>query len=160
MRTPDRFEDHGPMKLAGHRRTYVMAEAPTQIPMAWRAFVQTLPLPGQRGPVTYGAVGGADMQAGSFDYLCGVEVEDFATQAPDAGKMQVPAARYAVFIHAGPTAAIRDTIEAAHHWLDANATWIDGHSPSLERYGPDFDVVEAGDTEIWLPVVPAESTSP
>ena len=160
MRSPDRFEDHRPMKLAGLRRIYAMADSPAQIPVAWRAFIETLPLPGQVGSVTYGAGGGADPAAGTFDYLCGVEVETFAGQAPETGKMQVPAAHYAVFIHEGPTAAIRETIGAAHHWLKTNGEWSDGHTPTFERYGPGFDPVTGGDTEIWLPVVRTESTSP
>lgn len=143
------------MLLAGLRRSYAFQEGPVLIPEAWNSFVQTLPLPGQIGSTTYGVICGADMQAGSFEYMCAVEVEDFAGLDPASGRMKVPAAKYAVFVHHGPLAAIRETIEVSHHWLDANGVWVDGHTPTFERYGPDFDAATGADTEIWLPVVAA-----
>lgn len=141
------------MLLAGLRRTYSFAEAPTAIPAAWWAFTATLPLPGQIGATTYGAVCGADMAAGTFEYMCAAEVGNFDALGPDVGRMKVVAAHYAVFVHKGPITAIRETIEAAHHWLEANGEWIDGHTPTFERYGPAFDPATGADTEIWLPVV-------
>jgi AraC family transcriptional regulator len=155
MRQPDRFEDHRPMLLAGLRRTYRFSEAPLAIPAAWETFGAGLPLPGQVGATTYGAGCDADMAAGTFEYMCAVEVETFDALDPDVGRMKVPAARYAVFVHRGPIMDIVATIDAAHGWLDANGEWKDGETPTFERYGPAFDPATGADTEIWLPVIPA-----
>ena len=155
MLEPDRFEDHRPMLLAGLRRTYAFHEAPTAIPAAWQAFTASLPLPGQVGQTTYGAVCGADMAAATFEYICAVEVGDFDELGPDIGRMKLVPAHYAVFAHRGPISGIKDTIEAACHWLAANGEWVDGHTPTFERYGPAFDPATGADTEVWLPVVRA-----
>lgn len=155
MRTPDRFEDHRPMLLAGLRRTYAFHAAPVAIPEAWETFTRTLPLPGQVGSTTYSAVCGADMAGATFEYMCAVEVETFVGLDAGSGRMKVPAASYAVFVHHGPLAAIRQTIEASHHWLDVNGAWVDGHTPTFERYGPAFDAAAGTDIEIWLPIVAA-----
>ena len=153
MGAPDRFESHRPMLLAGLRRTYSFAEAPTAIPASWQTFTATLPLPDQIGATTYGAVCGVDMEAGTFEYMCAAEVGDFDDLDPDTGRMKLVAAHYAIFKHSGPVTEIRATFEAACHWLDGNGEWIDGHTPTFERYGPAFDPVTGADTEIWLPVV-------
>lgn len=155
MLTPDRFEDHRPMLLAGLRRTYAFHEAPTAIPDAWRTFTAGLPLPGQIGDMTYGAVCGVDMDAATFEYICAVEVESFDALSPDTGRMKLVAAHYAVFNHRGPITGIQQTFEGACTWLDASGEWADGHTPTFERYGPAFDPATGADTEIWLPVVKA-----
>lgn len=155
MRAPDRFDDGRPMLLAGLRRTYGFQDGPTQIPAAWEEFAPTTPLPGQIGTDLYGATGGADMQAGTFDYMCAAEVSDFDGLADGVGRMKVPAAKYAVFVHRGPIQGIRDTIEAGYAWLASNGEWKDGETPCLEWYGPAFNPETGADTEFRAPVVPA-----
>lgn len=153
--TPDRFETHRQMLLAGDRRTYRFAEGPVAIPESWARFAPTLPLPGQVGSTTYGAVCGADMDAGVFEYMCAAEVEGFDTLPEGAGRMRVPEARYAVFVHRGPITGIRATIDGGMTWLATNGEWVDAETPTFERYGPDFDPATGADTELWLPVRPA-----
>ena len=154
-RVPDRFQDHPAMLLAGFRRRYGFAEAPVEIPREWERFMAALPLPGQIGEVTYGAVCSAGMAAGAFEYMPAVEVESFDGLSADHGRMHVPEARYAVFVHSGPIAAIRDTIGAAHGWLETNGEWKDGETPEFERYAADYDPATGRGVEIWVPVVPA-----
>lgn len=151
--TPARFETHRPFLLAGLRRWYAFADGPIEIPNDWKRFVARLPLPGQIGDVTYGATCQADIPGARFEYMASVEVRDFNGLRPDVGRMRVPEAHYAIFVHEGPTSGIRDTIMGAHRWLATNGEWKDGGTPNFERYGPGYDpATEAGDTEIWLPV--------
>ena len=155
--TPDRFETLRPMLLAGLRSWYTFAEGPVQIPLDWKRFVARLPLAGQVGETTYGATCEADMAEERFEYMCAVEVKTFDGLRPDVGRMRVPEATYAVFVHEGPVSGIRDTIMAGHQWLATNGEWKDGGTPNFERYGPGFDPVsETGDITLWLPVVSAD----
>lgn len=152
---PDRFEIHRPMLLAGFRRTYSFADAPVEIPADWGRFAAGLPLPGQVGDVTYGATCDADMAAGTFEYMASVEVEAFDGIDASLGRMSVPEAEYAVFIHQGPLTGIRNTIDRAYTWLATNGGWKDGGTPPFERYGPEFDPETGADIEMWLPVAKA-----
>lgn len=156
MSEPARFETHRPMLLAGLRRWYAFADGPVQIPQNWKRFVARLPLASQVNDVTYGATCDADMAGGRFEYMCAVEVEGFDDLRPDVGRMKVPEATYAVFPHHGPISNIRHTITAAYDWLKTNGEWKDGQTPAFERYSADYDSAAGiGETEMWLPVVPA-----
>lgn len=153
MRDPDRFEHHRPMLLAGPRRRYAFASAAAAIPADWATFIPRLPLPGQVGTVTYGAMCGVDLPNAAFEYMPSVEVETFDGLDPQWGRMRVPRAHYAVFIHDGPVSSIRETIGACHAWLAGNGDWKDAGTPDFERYGPDYDPATGGDVEFWTPVV-------
>jgi AraC family transcriptional regulator len=151
--TPSRFETGRPMLLAGLRRWYAVSEGPTQIPIVWKDFVTRLPLPGQVDGRTYGATCQADMEGQRFEYMCAAEVESFDGLPDDLGRMSVPEAHYAVFVHDAPVSTIRDTIMAGFAWLASNGEWKDAGTPNFERYGPAFDAKTGiGDTELWLPV--------
>ena len=152
MRQPDRFETLPSFLLAGLRRTYSFADAPTGIPAAWAEFGRSWPLPGQVGEISYGAVCTADMANQSFEYMCGVQVDSFDSVDDSWGRMRVPQAHYAVFTHHGPIHGIRQTIADAHAWLEGNGDWRDGETPEFERYGPDFNPAGGG-VEMWVPVV-------
>ncbi len=142
------------MLLAGLRRWYGFAEAPDQIPLDWQRFVARLPLAGQIGDVTYGATCDADTANGRFEYMSAVEVATFDGLRPDVGRMRVPEATYAVFVHQGPVSGIRQTIMGAHGWLASNGEWKDGGTPNFERYGAYYDpVTGTSDITLWLPVV-------
>ena len=151
---PSRFETGRPMLLAGLRRWYGFSEGPTQIPIVWNQFVTRLPLPGQiGGGITYGATCQTDMAGQRFEYMCAAEVETFEGLPDDLGRMRVPEAHYAVFVHAAPVSTIRDTILASQAWLTSNGAWKDAGTPDFERYGPRYDAATGmGDTEIWLPI--------
>lgn len=106
--TPSRFETGRPLLLAGLRRWYAFSDGPDQIPLAWKDFVARLPLPGQIGGRTYGATCQTDMAGERFEYLCAAEVESFDGLPDDLGRLQVPEAHYAVFVHDAPVWKIRD----------------------------------------------------
>lgn len=144
------------MLLAGLRRWYGFAEASLQIPLDWKRFVARLPLDSQVSEVTFGATCAADMGNERFEYMCAVEVETFGGLRPDVGRMRVPEATYAVFVHEGPVSDIRRTVVASHSWLATNGEWMDGGTPTFERYGAEFDLASGtGDITLWLPVISA-----
>lgn len=150
---PSRFETGRPMLLAGLRRWYGFADAPAEIPAVWKDFAGRLPLPGQVDGRTYGAMCQTDTAGQGFEYMCAAEVETFDDLPDDLGRMRVPEAHYAVFVHDAPVWTIRDTIEAGHAWLASNGEWKDAGTPDFERYGPRFDAATGmGETEIWFPV--------
>lgn len=142
------------MLLAGLRRHHAFAEAASSIPAQWQDFVGFMPLPGQRGAVTYGAMCGSDPAAGTFEYLSGVEVSSFDALPPTLGRMRVPAQRYAVFTVTGGVAHLRSAWEAIWHaWLPGSGLQP-ANTPDWERYDPArFDpATGSGEIEIWFPV--------
>ncbi len=149
---PPRFESCSPLLLAGLVERY-NCQSPAGIPDQWQRLSPHLGhIPGQIGPVAYGACYNFDGD-GNFDYLCAVEV-DSATRLPTGFKtLDVPANRYAVFTHTGHVAGIRSTISAIwSQWFPASDSKpID--APMLERYGPEFNPrTGLGGFEIWIPV--------
>ncbi len=145
------------MLLAGVRRRHTFADAAAAIPAQWRDLAALGPLPGQRGAVAYGVVCGSDPAAGTFEYMCGLEVDALDALPPGLGRMRVPAQRYAVFTLSGGVDAVRPAWDAIWgHWLPRS-----GHrpanTPDFERYDPArFDArTGAGEVEIWFPVAEA-----
>ena len=154
--TPARFETHRPMLLAGLRQWYAFSEGPDKIPVVWKEFVTRLPLTGQVDGRTYGATCQTDLAGQRFEYMCAAEVDSFDGLDEDLGRMRVPEAHYAVFVHDGPVWTIRETILAGHAWLGSNGEWEDAGTPDFERYGADYDPATGmSETEIWFPLTPA-----
>jgi predicted transcriptional regulator YdeE len=152
---PVRFEQGGPMLLAGIRRTHTFAKMGEDIPRQWRDLEKLGALPGQVGDVAYGAICGGDAETQTMEYLCGVEVSSFEPLPKELGRMRVPAARYAVFVHDGNVATIRQT------WGEILSTWLpssglqSNNTPDFERYDERFDAATGdGGVEIWLAVAP------
>ena len=88
-----------------------------------------------------------------FDYLTGVEVRETANLPKEFTHLRLPAARYAVFTHRKPVAAIAETLDAIwQKWLPNSGHEATG-APSFERYGAEFDPkTGSGAFEIWLPI--------
>lgn len=150
-----RFETGRPMLLAGVRRTHRFKDVARDIPLQWNDFNALAPIPGQIGEVSYGVMCGADLPAGTLEYMAACEVEAFEPLPSGLGRLRVPQARYAVF--AVPDVdSIRPFYQAVHvRWLPASGC-RSAASPDFERYGPAFDpATGAGDIEIWWPVEPA-----
>lgn len=150
---PARWEDGRPMLLGGLRRHHAYADAARDIPAQWREFAATLPLPGQRGAVTYGVVCGSSPERGTFEYMCAAEVAALDALPAGTGRMRVPAQRYAVFVHDAGIATIRATWDAIwHDWLPRSGQRA-ANTPDFERYDERWDA-RAGDgvVEIWFPV--------
>jgi AraC family transcriptional regulator len=153
---PDRFETGRPMLLAGLRRWHGYADSVAGIPAQWAEFTRLRPLPGEVAPVTYGVMCAHDPVALRFEYMCAVEVEQFENLPEISGRMRVPEARYAVFVHPGDVTTIRDTFRAVHEKWTPRSGYRNAGTPDFERYGPGFDPdAGVGDIEIWQAVVPA-----
>jgi predicted transcriptional regulator YdeE len=152
---PLRFENGRPMLLGGLRRQHPYAESARGIPAQWLELQALMAIPGQVGNTAYGVMCGHD--AGGFEYMCGLEVESFATLPAHLGRMRILAQRYAVFAHAGHVSGIRDTWEKIYLWL-ADSGYQSANKPDFEVYGPGFDPrTGRGDIEIRLAVASADA---
>jgi predicted transcriptional regulator YdeE len=148
--TPDRFEHANPMLLAGLRRRHSMATAARGIADQWREFLPIERLPNRIGSVCYGVVCGSDNA--SLEYLCGVEVQSFATLPPDVGKIRVPAQHYAIFAHPDGS-PVDSTWRAIMAWLAAGP-YESAHKPDFERYTrAPLSSADLVGVEIWVGVV-------
>ena len=146
----DRFEHAPQMLCVGIRRHHAFADAPEGIRRQWEDFGALGAIPGARGSAAYGIMCGAS--AGSFEYMCAVEVESFEDAPRELGRIRIPAQEYAVF-------TVRDAALIPQSWMAIWQEWIprSGHTlantPEFERYaggvatgGPDPDV------EIWASI--------
>lgn len=148
-----RFETGRPMLLAGLRAHYTFDDMPHGLIAAWSRFAPALPLPGQVGVVTYGAMCGSDVPNRRFEYMCAVEVGSFDGIGPEWGRMRVPQAYYAVFTHDGPIDQLPLTWAGVHHWLGSSGA-TGAPTPDFERYDDRFDPgAGQGIVEIWVPVI-------
>ena len=153
---PDRFEDGRPMLLAGIRRHHGFAESARTVPAQWEEFRRVgESIPGARLGTAYGAFCGVDMAAQTFEYMCALEVASFDGLPRELGRVRVPPVRYAVFVHRGPAAGIRDTWSAIMDgWLPRSG-YRSADTPDFEKYDARFDPRAAsGEVEIWLGVRP------
>jgi predicted transcriptional regulator YdeE len=151
-----RFEQGRPMLLAGLRRHHTFAGMANDIPRQWEDFQKLGQLPGQIGTTAYGAICSGDAEKQVMEYMCAVEVQSFDGLPAEIGRMRVPAASYAVFVHEGDVATIRST------WQQIFSSWLpssgmrSANTPDFELYDERFDAAtSSGVVEIWVPVVPA-----
>ena len=150
--TPPRFENSEALLLAGLSERY-QAETVAGIPALWQRFGPNIgQLPGQVGQQTYGVCFNSD-GAGSFDYLCGVEVADFAALPSSWTRLRIAPQRYAVFTHRGHISGIRGTCNAIwNQWLPQSGLEA-ADAPDFERYDERFDPhTGMGEVEVWIPV--------
>ena len=151
---PLRYEQGRPMLLAGIRRMHTFASMGKDIPRQWDEFVKLGELPGQVGATGYGAICGGDPKTQTMEYMCAVEVESFDAVPKELGRMRVPAARYAVFLHEGNVATIQETWRQIFSWLPKSGMQSN-QTPDFEIYGANFDgATGEGGVEIWLGVKP------
>jgi AraC family transcriptional regulator len=152
---PPRIVDAEPLLIVGLAERYT-CDTSAGIPAQWQRFLPFFgTIPGQVGRVAYGVRYNSD-DGGNFDYLCGVEVPNFARVPPQLGKLRLAAQRYAVFVHEEHVSTIRRTHATIwSSWLPRSPyDAID--APSFERYGEQFDAeTGGGGVEIWLPILPA-----
>jgi AraC family transcriptional regulator len=88
---------------------------------------------------------GSDAQR--LEYMTAVQVADLDALPPAMGRMRVPAARYAVFVHDAPPSTLRLTWERVwREWLPGSG-FTPAHTPDFERYASD------GGIEVWFPVL-------
>jgi AraC family transcriptional regulator len=155
-RAPQRYEQGRPMLFAGIRRKHAFASMGQDIPRQWEDFLKLGELPGQVGATAYGAICGGDPKTQTMEYMCAVEVKSFDALPTELGRMRVPAARYAVFLHEGNVATIQET------WKQILSVWLpssgmqSAQTPDFEVYDERFDgATGEGGVEIWLGVKPA-----
>ena len=144
------------MLLGGIRRKHTFAGMGKDIPRQWDEFVKLGKLPQQMGTTGYGAICGGDAKTQTMEYMCAVEVKSCDGVPKELGRMRVPAARYAVFLHEGNVATIQDTWkEILERWLPRSGMQSN-QTPDFEVYGERFDGASGeGGVEIWLGVKPA-----
>ena len=125
------------------------------IPEQWSRFAPHIGhIQNQLGFVVYGVCRNAD-EAGSYDYICGVEVSAVPSRPAEFVHVQLPARMYSVIEHKGHIAEISATWKAIWQQGPAPGYKADD-APSFERYDHRFDPrTGLGGLEIWLPVRPA-----
>lgn len=149
---PPRMETRGAFRLAGLNQRYTYATY-GGIPGQWQRFVpQIAAIRNRIGAETYGVIHNAD-EDGSIDYLCGVPVENPGTVPSSLVTLQIPAARYAVFVHQGHVSAINTIWQTIWNELLPDLGYEPGDGPEFERYGARFDAQRGyGEVEIWIPL--------
>ena len=149
---PSRFENGERLLIAGLGGRY-MCEGSAGIPSQWQRFLPHLgQIPGRLGRITYGVCYNSD-DAGNFDYVCGVEVNDFSRLPADWSRVRIPEQKYAIFCQREHISTIRSTWNTIwNNWLpESGYEAVD--APDFERYGDDFDsVTGTGGFEVWIPI--------
>lgn len=147
-----RFEDGRRMLIAGLIERYRREDCVTAIPLQWLRFAHYFGrIAGQVDHTAYGVRCETD-EAGSIDYLCGVEVSDFSSVPRSFGRLCLPAQRYLVFAHRSHAASRRDAWLAAwsSRLSELGCELADGQP--FERY-PGFQELTAHrGAELWVPV--------
>ncbi len=158
MALEPRYEQLEALDIVGLPKNFT-SETRAQIPQLWERFVKWIGhVPHQVGNETYGVIRNNDKGRG-FYYLAGVAVSSPTGIPDDLRLVQLPAARYAVFTHAGPVSELFQTMVAIYSEWVPNASDELADSACFERYGEDFDPTTGlGTIEIWLPLVDAAET--
>lgn len=150
-----RMEDGKALLIAGLGGRYTF-ETNEGIPAQWQRFGPYIgSIPEQVGWTTYGVCCNSD-EAGSFEYICGVEVSDFSDIPEELSRIRIPARRYAVFTHRGHISTIRGTVYTIWNKSLPEAGLEVADAPDFERYDERFDPESgSGAVEIWIPVAGA-----
>jgi AraC family transcriptional regulator len=146
-----RIEEGRALLIAGIGERYTL-ETSARIPAQWQKFAPYLGhIPGQVPYVAYGVLCNGDDQ-GNIDYICGMEVTDFAKIPADWSRIRIPAHKYAVFAHRDHISTIRKTWMSIYQWMPTSGLQT-AKAPEFERYGREFDGRTGnGGLEIWIPI--------
>jgi AraC family transcriptional regulator len=149
---PDRFEDGKALTLAGLKEHYTPDEL-KNIPEHWERFRPYMgTVPGQVDEKTYGVC--YNVNGGELDYLTAVEVADTSKLPSELTYIDIPAQKYAVFVHNDHVSKIKKTIEAiGKEWLPTSGYEPTGYPTFFERYENYDPQTGTGDIQIWVPVV-------
>ena len=125
----------------------------TGIPAQWGRFVPHLGhIPGQVGRVTYGVICNSD-EAGTHEYICGVEVSEFPAHPPEFSRLRISRQTYAVFEHREHISSIGNTWKTIWNQALPDSGYQAADAPAFERYSEQFDGrTGLGGLEIWIPV--------
>lgn len=146
--------ERGPaLRIAGLRRTHLAGNHPETTRRQWFELVGISPIPGQSSQIAYGVYCDPNGHPGlpRFDYLTGVAVPADQPLPTGVDRIDLPAARYAVFAHDGNVREMRAL------WPRILGEWIApgrlAPGPRFERFGVEFEpVLASGPAEIWVPV--------
>jgi AraC family transcriptional regulator len=148
---PPRVISHGGLLIVGLSERYHGSNA--GMSMQWERFIPYVGhVQNQVGLATYGVIRNTD-EAGTIDYLTGVEVSAFPSEPKDLVRLAIPPQQYAVFWHPGSVSAVQHTWQAIWQHALADATLRSANGPSFERYDQRFDSrTGQGGLEIWVAV--------
>lgn len=149
---PPRRETGKTLLIAGHAQRYHF-ETIAGIPAQWQRFAPHIGnIQGQIGRIAYGVCCNSD-GAGSFEYLCGVEVAGFDGLPDEFARLRIPEHQYVVFAHREHISAIAHTWSAImNKYLPESGLEV-ADAPDFERYGAEFNPQSGtGLVEIWIPI--------
>ncbi len=147
---PPRIEKRGALLIFGLGER---CRSNAGIPAQWGRFVPHWGhIQGQVGHVTYGVICNTD-EAGTYEYICGVEVLEFPSYPSEFSRLRIPGQTYAVFEHRDHISAIGNTWKAIWNQALPDSGYQAVEGPAFERYGEEFDGrTGLGGLEIWVPV--------
>jgi len=122
------------------------------IPQLWQKISAHIGhLPNEIPGYAYGVKFNSDNNG--FEYLAGIAVSTFEGLPGEFRTSRIPPQTYAVFIHRGHIATIRETMKAIwnEYLPQSGLTVMD--APEYERYGSSFDPRTGnGEVEIFIPI--------
>ncbi len=128
-------------------------ESNAGIPAQWDKFLPHFcAIPRQKGRVAYGVICNPD-ERGSYEYICGVEVDGFPPEPSHFSRLEIAGGKYAVFHHPGHISTIHATWSAVWNHGLTEAGFQAIQQPAFERYGENFDGRSGlGGVEIWIAI--------
>jgi len=150
---PPRIVRSDALLIFGLGERYVRTNA--GIPSQWNRFAPYLgTIAHQIGHVTYGVICNTD-EAGSIDYICGVQVSEFPEQPAEFTRLRIPPQTYAVFEHKDHVSSLQSTWQGIYNDGLPRAKREATDGPAFERYDERFDArTGLGGFEVWIPVKP------
>jgi AraC family transcriptional regulator len=121
------------------------------IPALWQSFnAREGDVIGAVSRAAYGVCRTAD-EAGNFRYVAGVEASG---TTPGREHVDLPAQRYAVFVHTGHISDLPKTVYTIWNKIMPDIGLNAANTPDFELYDHRFDPKTGrGEVEIWIPVV-------
>ncbi|MEX3008714.1 GyrI-like domain-containing protein [Hoeflea sp. TYP-13] len=140
--------------VAGFRQAYRPGQTANGIPRQWRRLTPYFDsLRNRVGSVAYGLVCSSD-EFGNSEYMCGIEVSDFAGLPPELDRLRLPDQTYAVFTHEGHVSTVQRTWEGIWDDWYPYSGYEAADTPDFERYDETFNPeTGVGGIEIWFPIV-------
>lgn len=128
------------------------------IPKLWDTFIPFMQILKPIPIVSYG-VGWSDempdqfTEEGQFEYLAGIEADEFDLVPDNLEQFIIEPGRYAMFEHIGSLDRLPETYELLYsRWLDENAL-LPRQGIEIERYGSRFNIESENSVlEIFIPV--------
>lgn len=149
---PIRFENGKAMTFAGLSKRFDM-KSKSEIPVLWASMEPYWGrIPAQVGRAGYGVVYDAMTDGVHFTYLAGVQVSGLEGLPAELSYVEIPARRYAVFVHPDHLSTLPETLNAIYRrWLPGSG--LTAANGMLEVYGESFNPeTQLGGFELWIPL--------